>query len=393
MKRKIGLFLGGNPTAGGTFQYNISMLEAVAALPQNHFSVVVGYKTKLWRTYLADYNIKQVFLPTGFWERVIGKTWGFLGLPISLWRQIPSRFRPIYKALLCEQCNLWIFPSQLSWSYMMPVPALIAIHDLMHRYEPQFSEVSAKKEYNRREALYTNICRWAKGVLVDSETGKQQVSESYGMAEDKIHVLPYVAPKYIWSNRVVEDFDSRYTLPKKYLFYPAQFWEHKNHKRLINAIDRLKPDIPDLRLILVGSRKNGYESARKLVNRLNLNDSILFFGYIPDQDMIEFYRRARALIMPTFFGPTNIPPLEAFVTGCPVAISGIYGMPEQMGDAALLFDPNSEDEIGEAILKLWTDDRLCQALSLKGKVKAQHWGQAQFNDKLSNIIAKVLTIP
>ena len=87
--------------------------------------------------------------------------------------------------------------------------------------------------------------------------------------------------------------------------------------------------------------------------------------------MPEFYRRARAMVMPTFFGPTNIPPLEAFALGCPVAVSNIYGIPEQVGDAALLFDPNSVEEIADCIERLWQDDALCASLISKGHARTE----------------------
>jgi glycosyltransferase involved in cell wall biosynthesis len=94
--------------------------------------------------------------------------------------------------------------------------------------------------------------------------------------------------------------------------------------------------------------------------------------------------------MPTHFGPTNIPPLEAFLVGCPVAVSGIYGIPEQVGDAALLFDPESVEEIAKCIERLWTDDALCVMLAAQGKQRAAAWGQEQFNARLREIIDVVL---
>ena len=108
--------------------------------------------------------------------------------------------------------------------------------------------------------------------------------------------------------------------------------------------------------------------------------------------MPELYRRARALVMPTFCGPTNIPPLEAFVVGCPVAISGIYGMPDQVGDAGLLFDPESVEEIVDCIRRLWTDDRLCAELSERGKTRADSWGPRQFNERLREIVEASISV-
>jgi len=94
--------------------------------------------------------------------------------------------------------------------------------------------------------------------------------------------------------------------------------------------------------------------------------------------------------MPTFYGPTNIPPLEAFAVGCPVATSGIYGMPEQVGDAALLFNPESVGEIADCIRKLWQDDRLCADLVERGKGRVARWGQPQFNGRLREIVEKII---
>jgi glycosyltransferase involved in cell wall biosynthesis len=293
------------------------------------------------------------------------------------------------KALLREQCALWIFPAHDLRSYQFPVPALVSIHDLMFRYERRFPESASGWEYLNRERSCRNICRWSSGVLVDSETGRLQLAESYGIELKHVHVLPYIAPRYMYSEQAPSDFNSRYRLPSKFIFYPAQFWEHKNHKKLIRAVASLKKSFPDLKLVLSGAKQNAYDSVVKMVHELNLPDDVVFLGYVPDTDMPELYRRARALVMPTYYGPTNIPPLEAFVAGCPAAVSGIYGMPEQVGNAALLFNPDSVDEIADCIRRLWTDDRLCAELVERGKRRSASWGQQQFNTRLREIIDTV----
>lgn len=390
MKKKIGLFLDYDPSDGGTFQYNQTMIEAVAALPADRFSVVFGYTSDAWLKYLAPYNQRRVFISAGFLGRVLSLGWNRMGLPMTPWRRISRFFHPIAKALLMEKCDLWIFPSPTAKSFQIAVPALVSIHDLMHRYERRFPESASGREYSNRERNYANICRWAKGVLVDSETGRQHVHESYGIPVERIHVLPYTAPQYIRTAKTPSGFDSRYRLPAKFLFYPAQFWRHKNHKSLVEAVSTLKAEIPDLKLVLAGSPKNAHNSIVELVRNRSLEDDVIFLGYVPDEDMPELYRRARALIMPTFYGPTNIPPLEAFVTGCPVAVSGIYAMPEQTGDAALLFDPESVSELAECIRRLWIDDQLCEELIVRGKRRAEAWGRDQFNERLRIIVERVV---
>jgi len=184
----------------------------------------------------------------------------------------------------------------------------------------------------------------------------------------------------------------KYRLPAKFIFYPANFWEHKNHLNMVEAMAVLKKELPDLALVLAGSRQNAYDAVMRRIDQLDLTNDVRILGYVPDEDMAGLYRKARALVMPTFFGPTNIPPLEAFAAGCPVSVSGIYGMPEQTGDAALLFDPSSVQGIAECIRRLWTDDRLCADLVLKGKERAASWGQQHFNARLHTIIEAVLQV-
>lgn len=388
--KRIGLFLGADHASGGMFQYNQAMLEAVCALPDDRYSVVAAHASAEWSPLLAARRCRTVLVNKGYAGRALWKIWSTLQLPVRAWRSLSPAVHPVARALLAEGCDLWIFPAQDTYGFQMPVPALAAIHDLMHRYEPQFPEVSARGMHRIREWSSRNTCVWARGVLVDSETGKQQVVESYGVQPDRVHILPYVAPAYLNGRTAPDGFMQRYRLPEKYLFYPAHFWEHKNHQRLITAIARLKPDLADLKLVLTGSPKNGYGAAMTLVRSLGLQEDIRVLGYVPDRDMPELYRRARALVMPTFFGPTNIPPLEAFAAGCPAAVSNVYGMPEQVGDAALLFDPRSVDDIAGCIRRLWLDDSLCAELARRGRARASAWGQEQFNGAVADIIDAVL---
>jgi glycosyltransferase involved in cell wall biosynthesis len=388
--KKIGLLLETEPRFGGVFQHSQAMLDALSSLHGDQYSIVVAYTLRRWSEYLSVKGPKTVYIPKGFAERTLWRLWGGLNLPVALWRKMSPYFHSFARALLREQCDLWIFPAQSFMSSQIPVPALSTIHDLMHRYEKRFTEVSASGEYRLREWTFQNMCRWSLGILVDSEVGKSQVMESYNVPGHKIHVLPYVPPKYIYSERTSNGFESRYPLPSKFLFYPAQFWEHKNHKMLIRAMGRLKNECPDLKLVLSGSGKNGYQSTARLIKDLRLSKDIIIFSYIPDEDMAEMYRRARALVMPTFFGPTNIPPLEAFAAGCPVAISRIYGIPEQVGEAALLFNPESEDEIARCIRRLWNDDELCRELSRRGRQRAEKWNERHFRGRLKEIINHVL---
>jgi glycosyltransferase involved in cell wall biosynthesis len=390
--KKIGLFLGTDPGSGGMFQYSLALLEALAALPRDEHEVIVASFNPVWRSYVEPLGLQLISLgtPAGRERYTLGRIWRTLCLPLAPWNGFFCWLDPVARALHEAHCDLWVFPAQDHWGYLAPVPALVTIHDLMHRYESQFPEVSRWGRYFLREYRFRNICRHAKAVAVDSEVGRTQVMESYGLARERISPLPYLPPRYIYTQRVPDGFDSRYALPRKFLFYPAQFWQHKNHDRLLQAVAIISRECSDISLVLAGPRRYEYQRLVARVEELGLLGRVLFTGYVPDGDLPEFYRRARALVMPTFFGPTNIPPLEAFALGCPVAVSGIYGIPEQVGDAALLFDPRSVQEMAAVIRKIWVDDEISKRLVMRGRWRAESWGQQEFNASLQRIVSSIL---
>jgi len=389
--KRVGLLLTIEPTWGGAFQYDLSILDAMGQLPRDEIEVVVGYSHPSWLQYLDRYGFKNVPVPLGYWGRFFAQLLHYSPITVSLWRDICSWFHPTVRALMREKCDLWVFPSQDPWCYLAPVPALATIHDLMHRYERRFPEIGTRWQFAWREWHFGNTCKWAAGILVDSRLGKQHVVDSYGTDPSHLHVLPFIAPSYL-EGAVATSIGtvSEQQLPEKFLFYPAQFWEHKNHRRLVTAIAQLKTRYPDIKLVLAGAKKNEYRTLMTLVEQLGLQCDIIFLGYVPDSEMNVLYRRAKAMIMPSFSGPTNIPPLEAMKLGCPCAVSDVYAMSEQTGGAALLFDPESVESMASVMAKLWEDDRLCNELVERGKMVSSRWTKQHFDTCFSKILLEVL---
>ena len=117
------------------------------------------------------------------------------------------------------------------------------------------------------------------------------------------------------SNDILEKFGLK---TKKYLFYPAQFWPHKNHINLIKALSALKNESVTIDLILTGSDQGNYEFVMNYLNSTSVRDQVRYFGFVSDEEMKVLYTNALALVFPTLLGPTNMPILEAIACGCPV---------------------------------------------------------------------------
>jgi glycosyltransferase involved in cell wall biosynthesis len=294
--------------------------------------------------------------------------------------------------------ELMLYPEPVSLSFEAGIPYVMAIHDLQHRIQPEFPEVSAYGEWERREYLFRNGTRYATLLLTDSEVGREDVLNfygPYGITPDRVKVLPFLPAFYLAveiSDKEQLRVQMNYSLPAGYLFYPAQFWPHKNHARIVRALWLLKKEhhvkIP---VVLCGSnagmlRKHTFNEVMSLSRQLGVEDQMCYLGYVPDDDMASLYAGAAALIMPTFFGPTNIPVLEGWAFGCPVITSDIRGIREQVGDAAILVDPRSVESIANGIYQLRRDENLRRTLVERGRVRLATYGPDEFRWRLIEIL-------
>jgi glycosyltransferase involved in cell wall biosynthesis len=166
--------------------------------------------------------------------------------------------------------------------------------------------------------------------------------------------------------------------PDPYLFYPAQFWAHKNHVNLLEAVARLRGGGLPVHLALSGSDKGNLAFVRATAERLKISDAVHFLGFVERAELIGLYRHALALAYVTFFGPENLPTLEAFALGCPVIASDVPGAREQLGDAALLVDPRSPEQIAAAVRRLAEAPAARADLIERGRARAHRFTSKDF---------------
>lgn len=239
---------------------------------------------------------------------------------------------------------------------VLPVPVFATVLDLAHRQHPFFPEVSSRGwKWESRENHYQQVLPRAARIFTGTPTGKEQVSRYYGVNLANIVINPFPTTIFPESDPPVAD-DSillKHALSAGFLFYPAQFWPHKNHVNLLLAIKYLEDEhglTPDL--VLTGSDAGNLEHVKRVAAELDLQQRVHFLGFVPGDEMSALYRSASALVFPSLFGPDNLPPLEAFSLGCPVLTGRIEGVEEQLGkNSALFFDPTNPVEIADAIRK------------------------------------------
>jgi glycosyltransferase involved in cell wall biosynthesis len=298
----------------------------------------------------------------------------------------------IFKRIEKENLDTMIFLTEPFLSFYLNYPSINIIFDLQHRVKPEFPEVGRPDIYNLRDYHFKKMIKASAVILVDSEVGKEDVINFYNTDRNKIIVLPYLAPNYLNRNLSSEDASqllSTLSLPKDFVFYPAQFWPHKNHLNIVKALKYLKDKGEIVNVVLSGSKKEEwgmFEQMMSYVKEHGLEKQVYYVGYVDNATMSALYKCARALIMPTFFGPTNIPVLEAWVMGCPVIYSNIRGCREQLGDAGLLIDPQDPEDIGRKISSLWNNEELRKDLIQKGFIRVSLWTFTDFAKRIQEII-------
>lgn len=411
---RIGIFPIPNHNLGGMYQYTLTMIEALAALEKqglahNFFLLYTNRKAPSVTSTTLPLPLISLRQSRSFPRRVRRLVASMLtdshsastNGPSSLCPSdpyFPNFNRPIAERLAELGIELLILPAPSVLSFESGFPYVFAIHDLQHRLQPRFPEVSANGEWDRREYLFRNAARFATLLIADSETGKQDILDCYGafgVNPDRVKVLPYLpaihnsAPISKNDQRSIRD---KYHLFERYFFYPAQFWPHKNHIRIIRALGLLRETRGlEIHVAFCGShtfeiREQTFRQMMELARELSVEQQVHYLGYVPDQDMPSLYEEALGLVMPTFFGPTNIPVLEAWEFGCPVVTSDIRGIREQVGDAGLLVDPRSVESIADGVCRLWEDGSLRRKLAEAGRRKLDHYSRDDYLRQLSAIV-------
>jgi glycosyltransferase involved in cell wall biosynthesis len=262
----------------------------------------------------------------------------------------------------------------------------VTVWDACHRDHPEFPEVRAGREFERREALYARALPRAVAVIVDSGRLGARVGQLYGVDPERIVVLPY-KPSPILREAAASGnaaANPQWGFAEPYVLYPAQFWAHKNHVYILESLATLKREhgLVVHAVFCGGDRGNG-RAVEARARRLGVQDQMHLLGFVSPGELVHLYRNALALLMPTYFGPTNIPPLEAFGLGCPVVVSDIASFRESYGDGALYCDLGDPRSLAAHVRALHESADLRQRLAARGASVLAAIGETDYRAKLA----------
>lgn len=253
-----------------------------------------------------------------------------------------------------------------------PVPAVVTVHDLSFlRYPEAFP--AFQRLYLRTQARRS--LRSARRVVAVSQATARDVVELLQVPAEHVDVVYNGVDRAFGPAPLaeVDAFRRHRGLPDRFILHLGTLEPRKNLVCLVRAFSVARQSAPfldDVKLVLAGGKGWDYKSIFHEVARLNLEDDVLFPGYVPDEELPWWYRAATAFAYPSLLEGFGLPVAEAMACGTPTVTSSVSSLPEVADDAALLVDPTSADALASALLRLLTDADLVRFLRERGPAQA-----------------------
>ena len=279
----------------------------------------------------------------------------------------------IPNALNKVHADLYHIPQNgIGFDFDTKIPTIVTIHDLIPYIMP---ETVGKGYLERFLNNMPNIISNSRGILTVSEYSKRDILKFFSFyPEEKIFVTPLAANnnfKPLDKNQCNLYVKNTFKVDDPYILYIGGFSLRKNALGLIKSFCKVYKDLnKPYKLLLVGPLKDEGEKLLSFVQENNLQDKVVFCGYIEDDILPVLYSGCDAFVYPSFYEGFGLPPLEAMSCKAPVITSSITSIPEVTGDSAILINPYNIDELDNALVDLLNNETLKAELSEKGYLRS-----------------------
>ena len=275
------------------------------------------------------------------------------------------------------QVDLLHAPAFIAPAMAVPCPVVVTVHDITYLLFPS--------HFSRWWVTYLQIVmppaiRSAAAIICGSEHSKRDIAKTYGIAPGKIHVIPYGVDHERFHPGIAldEDWARSLGIRRGYVLHVGSFSYRKNIPTLLRAIARLrsKGKWENRQLVLAGSQDVSMRGAHEVfetIRELDLKESVVLTGHIPEQHIPCLYAGAAALVIPSLYEGFGLPVLEAMAAGTPVVASNTSSLPEVAAGAALLVPPEDELALTSAIEDVLENRSTAEELRRSGLERARQF--------------------
>ncbi len=245
-------------------------------------------------------------------------------------------------------------------------PSVITVHDLAFLLYPRFLTRQSARYYGQVDLA----ARRASQIIAVSQSTKRDVIKLLGVPPERVTVIYEAAHpifKQLDHDRAREHVATRYGITQDFILFVGTIEPRKNLPTLLQAFRRML-DVYHVDATLAIAGKPGWltDQMNENVSSLNLNDKVHFLGPVPNEELVYLYNAARVFALPSFYEGFGLPPLEAMACGTPVVVSNTSSLPEVVGDAGQMVDPDDVEAWSVALWRVLTDKGLRDEMCEKG---------------------------
>ena len=341
---KIGIYLGDikKPKSVGDLTFELSFVDEILSQNTGHDYVFYYFGKK--NIFKNTQNAK--FVPLKYYKKLEISYHPFC---IKAYKK---PFQSLNYKLKQDKVNVVYFLSPYLYEHI-ETPYFANIRDVAHRILPHFPEFSTNRVVEKMERKLNTFLTAASKIITCTNVAKEDIKTLYDVIDENIVTLDMPFPNWVKNISPDENVLDKYDLLKNnYILYPAQFWTHKNHIRLVLVAQMLKEQNINLKVVFTGLDKGNKTYIQKQIKELDLEDDIVFLNYVNQQELAALYKNAYTLCYPCLAGPDSISALEAMYFSCPILISDNPGYIQQLKKSALYFNPLDEEDIFDKIRML-----------------------------------------
>jgi glycosyltransferase involved in cell wall biosynthesis len=292
-------------------------------------------------------------------------------------------YREFRAALKKTGADLVHIPNLFSVPRALPCPYVMTVHDMLQH----MSRLHTQSGFRR--SLYFQLTKYvlagATRIFAVSNFTRNEIEKLFGIPLNHIEVVyNAIDERFLRGHASAADREliaQRYQVSYPFLLYAGRISPHKNVVRMIEAFSALKTELekdqlyPDLKLIIIGDDLSGNPDLRRTVVRSGVQNDVRFLGFVPIEVLRIFYDEAKIFVFPSLYEGFGLPPLEAMAHGTPVVCSNGSSLPEVVGNAAVLVNPENVFEIMRALHRVLTDKALRERMKERGyqQVKRFSW--------------------